>query len=703
MPRACLMQLLISHRSISVLEYLLDTSEYAGIAQIAAALELTPAQVRHSLDELDAWLARNGSALARTQRKGIKLLASESARQALAGQLREARRQWVWLSPQERRELLLFQLLISREPMHLAELSRWLKISRPSLFRDLAFARAWLAERHLTLETYRSEGVEVKASERAWRAAALELLLKHAGQEMVVAACARPGRELDVGGPGAELLNDVSDFLDNLALKSADQLISLVEAKLGIRLDDDASAWLVLSLGLAIYRISLNAVIEPDGDAAAHVPPAVAEAALETRGAIEALLQRDPGDGEYNFICECWMRVAGRDASVQVGTRLPARRKLTAESLAPVLAREAAKYLHAGLLNDQDLTECLCLELSQHGTEQASNETPHHTKQALSISKEDPLVTFASRVLAPLLTSNGWLPTESLVRGLAAHLRTALDRLRRKSVFRKVWVVCGSGMATARNLVSRLNMHLPGVQVLGVASAFEVLHNPSALSAADAVISTIRLDMGNIPVIHVSALLAPDDIDRVLRGLGLEHQDQAHKPVKIPSASKVSLRDVLSTDVIEVVPSADSWQGVVSIAGNLLLRAGAIWPSYIEAMKDMITLYGPYMVVAPGVALLHAGAEMGAKRLAVSMVKLRKPVPFGHETYDPIRIALALSSVDHYSHIQVISEIMDLMGNAQKRAYILRAKTKEQILTSINAQLDAGTGTPLSAQQGAAH
>ena len=120
------------------------------------------------------------------------------------------------------------------------------------------------------------------------------------------------------------------------------------------------------------------------------------------------------------------------------------------------------------------------------------------------------------------------------------------------------------------------------------------------------------------------------------------------------------------------------------MAGNLLLKSGAIWPSYIKAMMDMIRLYGPYMVIAPGVALLHAGPEMGAKRLAVSLVLLRKPVLFGHKTFDPISIAFAFSSMDHFSHFQTISTLMEMLGNKTIRNQIRASSSKEELLTLIN-------------------
>jgi len=90
-----------------------------------------------------------------------------------------------------------------------------------------------------------------------------------------------------------------------------------------------------------------------------------------------------------------------------------------------------------------------------------------------------------------------------------------------------------------------------------------------------------------------------------------------------------------------------------------------------------------YVVVAPGAALLHAGPEMGAKRLAMSLVVLRKPVPFGHKFHDPVRLALAFSSIDHKTHVQAVGEAMKLLREEDGLKSILGASSDEEILEKV--------------------
>jgi mannitol/fructose-specific phosphotransferase system IIA component (Ntr-type) len=79
---------------------------------------------------------------------------------------------------------------------------------------------------------------------------------------------------------------------------------------------------------------------------------------------------------------------------------------------------------------------------------------------------------------------------------------------------------------------------------------------------------------------------------------------------------------------------------------------------------------------------------MGAKRLSMSMVVLRHPVPFGHEFHDPVRLALACSSIDYGPHIRAVGEAIDMLRDEGKRNAILAASSREEILASVKCMVE---------------
>ena len=52
--------------------------------------------------------------------------------------------------------------------------------------------------------------------------------------------------------------------------------------------------------------------------------------------------------------------------------------------------------------------------------------------------------------------------------------------------------------------------------------------------------------------------------------------------------------------------AAADWRAAVAVVGAGLVATGAAKPEYTESMVRMIEEHGPYVVIAPGLALAHA-------------------------------------------------------------------------------------------------
>ena len=104
------------------------------------------------------------------------------------------------------------------------------------------------------------------------------------------------------------------------------------------------------------------------------------------------------------------------------------------------------------------------------------------------------------------------------------------------------------------------------------------------------------------------------------------------------------------------VPVAD-WAAAVRAAAQLLSGAGVVSESYVERCVEIVREHGPYIVVAPGIALAHARPEDGAFALGLSAVSLAAPVRFGHSTNDPVDVVLAFSSPDRDAHVGLVAAL----------------------------------------------
>lgn len=143
------------------------------------------------------------------------------------------------------------------------------------------------------------------------------------------------------------------------------------------------------------------------------------------------------------------------------------------------------------------------------------------------------------------------------------------------------------------------------------------------------------------------------------------------------------LTDYLTPDFIQLkVPAAD-WTEAVRAAGGLLVQAGKCKADYIQAMIDAVHEMGPYMVLAPGLALAHARPEDGVLEMGISLITLETPIEFGSEANDPVSLVIAFGGVDNSSHMGLLAELAGFLEDENRRAQLTAADSADDVLQAI--------------------
>ena len=125
---------------------------------------------------------------------------------------------------------------------------------------------------------------------------------------------------------------------------------------------------------------------------------------------------------------------------------------------------------------------------------------------------------------------------------------------------------------------------------------------------------------------------------------------------------------------------AATWQEAVKKSADLLINVGCALPSYYGAILDAVKEYGPYFVIAPGIAMPHARPEQGALKLGYSLVCLKKPVFFGHKVNDPVDVILCIAAPDKKAlNEQAIIEVMTLFDSDKALSGLRNAKNENDL------------------------
>lgn len=143
------------------------------------------------------------------------------------------------------------------------------------------------------------------------------------------------------------------------------------------------------------------------------------------------------------------------------------------------------------------------------------------------------------------------------------------------------------------------------------------------------------------------------------------------------------LAKILTRDCIRLNVLCEDWKEAVKAGTDLLLGAGCIEPAYLAAIIRHHEELGPYMVVAPGIVLAHARPEEGAKKVGLSLVTLKDPIAFGNETNDPVKLVLTFSTVDQQVHLDLLSNLMELLSNEADIAQMMREDSIDMILAMV--------------------
>lgn len=147
---------------------------------------------------------------------------------------------------------------------------------------------------------------------------------------------------------------------------------------------------------------------------------------------------------------------------------------------------------------------------------------------------------------------------------------------------------------------------------------------------------------------------------------------------------------LIENNSIKLNQTAANWEEAIKIGTDLLVVSGAIEPRYYENIVSKIKEMGPYIVLAPGLAMPHARPEEGVIRTAFGLTTLAQPVDFDGEQ---ISVLVTLAGSDSDTHMEGIMEITQLFDDPDSEDGVniqkfLDCKTQEDVLAVIDAALN---------------
>lgn len=143
----------------------------------------------------------------------------------------------------------------------------------------------------------------------------------------------------------------------------------------------------------------------------------------------------------------------------------------------------------------------------------------------------------------------------------------------------------------------------------------------------------------------------------------------------------------LTENAVVIRGEAATWRDAVRLAGTALAASGSTRAGYSDEMVRMIEEHGPYVVIAPGLALAHArpGPEVIAD--GVSVVTLKTPVNFGHPHNDPVSVIIGLAVVSIEGHLETVAELANIFNDASAIPAIAAATDAHTVIAIMGGHV----------------
>ena len=286
---------------------------------------------------------------------------------------------------------------------------------------------------------------------------------------------------------------------------------------------------------------------------------------------------------------------------------------------------------------------------------------------------------------------------------LCIHFSTILSQINQESsYYYKAVVVCHHGIATSK-LLAQTIVEFFNVEIVAVLNSSEV--GIVEKLDADVVFSTIELQGVSKPVLVVNSFLDEntklqirqflemiqpsrrvvskqqdytDMLKDILTTIGKTQTvtDEVYSDLETifkkyqldinQREVQPMIQDILTDHNIQITSEAMDWKESIRFGARPLLNEGAITENYIDEMIHSVEEYGPYIVLAPHMALAHARPEDGAKKLGLSLTVFQEPVSFGESDDQQVSVMFCLSAIDSFSHLNIMKSLVNLIRATNK-------------------------------------
>ncbi|HIW70424.1 MAG TPA: PTS sugar transporter subunit IIA [Candidatus Limosilactobacillus merdipullorum] len=141
---------------------------------------------------------------------------------------------------------------------------------------------------------------------------------------------------------------------------------------------------------------------------------------------------------------------------------------------------------------------------------------------------------------------------------------------------------------------------------------------------------------------------------------------------------------LIDPELIQVNVEASDWKDAIKKAVQPFVEHNKVTDKYSQRIIEIAKETGPYIVIAPHVALPHASSKDGVLADAIGLTILKTPVAFGNKDNDPVKYLFTLSSVKPEGHLDQMAELVQVLQKQNLYKQLDEAQDAAEVDAIVN-------------------
>ncbi|MEG8980055.1 BglG family transcription antiterminator [Priestia megaterium] len=669
---------LLDKRSTAVLQVLLQAATFISVQELMKQFQVSRRTIYYDIEKINDWLCQQELEFVQyTYGKGFFL--NDQAKDQVAKQISHVIPS-AYLSVEDRQIYVALMCILRGGKIGTQQLMDETEVSRNTVLQDIKDLKNKWIKKGISLTYSYKDGYEVKGSESDIR----NLLYIHI----------------------TELLSQHQEELLKRVMK-ADYEYSMIynwlvecEDKLGMAFTDKMLTQLAYMLTCCIQRIGGKRYVDASITRKEELEKTRQYKALQE---IESVLGFDFPPHEKHYL-----------ATVLLSAKVNVVNQADSDDWMRSIVKEMVSRFQAYacvVFEDRNrLEQNLYIHLKTAYYRLLYNiHLPNPMLSAIETKYQD-IVELTKKALLPLENSLQIRINEDEISYFALHFGGWMKKQEGRQKQKRIVIVCANGIGTSRMLQYQLEQLLTDAELIG---PMTVRDYEQFKETYDLVITTTPLKK-RMNVMLVNPILTDDEKQRLIdlvepassqlttqaiMGIIKQHANIQDEPALLANLKlviqqskkmvredkKPMLHEVLQEPFLQLTDSADDWKSAVRLAAKPLLNYEYIEPSYVEAMIKSVEQLGPYIVIAPKVALPHARPEQGVNRVGMSMLRLKEPVYFSTEKQHGAQLIIVLAATDNETHLKALSQLSMMLSENDNIDKLIAMNTKQEMLALIEA------------------